>query len=104
MSANKKRNEPPKNTLVGEGSMSMRPPLDGDEEEAQLTPDWRLEMRQEIRSALAEIQNKAPLQLPIGPTEIDAADVLESEPFIDIILSVGYPIQLAEYFAEYLVE
>lgn len=36
-------------------------------------------MRQEIRAALAETLNARPLDLPLGPTEVDATDVLDAE-------------------------
>ena len=61
----------------GEGETSGESQLGGDEE--QSIPNWRAEMRQEIRVALAETLNETPLRLPPGPSEIDAADVVDVE-------------------------
>ena len=58
-----------------EGESSEERP-DGENEDVSVIPDWRLEMRQEIRAALAESLNERPLNLPLGPSEIDASDVV----------------------------
>ena len=82
MSGNRKK----KDTLIGAGSRDENGHSKDSDETANDVPDWRLEMRQEIRSAIAEMRSEVPLQLPLGPSEIDAADViLESEPFVDVM-------------------
>ena len=42
-------------------------------------PNWRQEMRAEIRAAISETLNETPLRLPLGPSEIDASDVIDVE-------------------------
>ena len=78
-----------KGTLVGDDLNEDPLGDDGDQREnAPQIPDWRREMREEIRSALSEFRSKRPLDLPLGPTEIDASDVLESEPFVDVMRQI----------------
>ena len=82
MSGNRKK----KDTLIGAGSRDENGHSEDSDETANDVPDWRLEMRQEIQSAITEMRSEVPLQLPLGPSEIDAADViLESEPFVDVM-------------------
>ena len=69
--------------LLDDGERDRDAPINN-----QGIPDWRSEMRAEIQSAMAEFQNERPLNLPLGPSEIDPADVLESEPFVDVMRQI----------------
>ena len=61
-------------------------------ESSSSSTDWReemrQEMRQEIRAVLAERLNEAPLQLPLGPSEIDAADVIDSAQYAEMMRKI----------------
>ena len=63
-------------SLVGETSKK------GDDPEPKVvdeSPDWRAEMRQEIRDAISEVMNQRPLELPPGQREIDEDDIVSDE-------------------------
>ena len=63
-------------SLVGETSKK------GDDPEPTVvdeSPDWRAEMRQEIRDAISEVMNQRPLELPPGQREIDEDDIVSDE-------------------------
>ena len=66
--------------------------LDGGEEdkdgESSLIPNWRLEMRAEIRAAISETLNETPLRLAPGPSEIDAADVIDSTQYEEMMRKI----------------
>ena len=51
-------------------------------------PDWRLEMRHEIRAAIAETLSGRPLQLEVGPSEIDARDVVDKDQLADMMRKI----------------
>ena len=63
-------------SLVGDTSKSseVQEPIQAEE-----TPDWRAEMRQEIRDAISEVMNQRPLDLPPGEREIDEDDIVSDE-------------------------
>ena len=66
--------------LEGEGSgeSGNQREVSQDEDESPI-PNWRQEMRQEIRAAIAETLNETPLRMPLGPSEIDASDIVDVE-------------------------
>ena len=57
-------------------------------EVASVIPDWRLKMIREIRAAIAETVNERQAQLPIGPSEIDTTDVVNSDQLVEMMRKI----------------
>ena len=47
-------------------------------------PDWRSEMRQEIRAAISETLGERPLRMAAGPSEIDVQDVCDKDQLAEL--------------------
>ena len=79
--------KPRKTDGSGSSSEVVQQEVDAGTDNSEV-PDWRLEMRQEIRAAVAESLGERSMSLQLGPSSINESDVVDSSQIAEMMRKI----------------